>query len=177
LHITGTKGKGSTSAFCSSILSHLYPSSKVGLYTSPHLVAVRERIRINGRPLAEDLFARYFFEIWDRFGEAPPQTLDLPPRPAYARFLTILAFHVFACERVDATVLEVGIGGTYDATNVVPRPIAAGVTSLGIDHVAILGSTLPEIAHHKGGIYKVRFCRFQQAPRRHSLGWRTRTVC
>jgi folylpolyglutamate synthase len=66
-----------------------------------------------------------------------------------------MAFHTFMSEKVDATVLEVGVGGTYDSTNVVPKPIAAGVTSLGLDHVHILGKTLPEIAWHKSGIYKV----------------------
>jgi hypothetical protein len=71
LHITGTKGKGSTSAFTSSILCSISPSSRIGLYTSPHLVAVRERIRINGKPLEEDVFAKYFFEVWDRLDKGP----------------------------------------------------------------------------------------------------------
>lgn len=66
LHITGTKGKGSTSAFVSSLLTRLAPSAKVGLYTSPHMVAVRERIRINGEPIPENMFARYFWEVWDK---------------------------------------------------------------------------------------------------------------
>lgn len=66
LHITGTKGKGSTSAFVSSLLTKLAPEAKVGLYTSPHMVAVRERIRINGDPIPEDMFARYFWEVWDK---------------------------------------------------------------------------------------------------------------
>ncbi|KAG9015881.1 Folylpolyglutamate synthetase, partial [Tulasnella sp. 427] len=66
LHITGTKGKGSTSAFCDSILRKSVPSWKVGLYTSPHLVAVRERIRVNGEPISEADFTQYFFEVWDR---------------------------------------------------------------------------------------------------------------
>jgi len=67
LHIAGTKGKGSTSAFCSSLLTNLAPNARIGLYTSPHLVAVRERIRINGTPLTEEVFAKYFWEVWDRF--------------------------------------------------------------------------------------------------------------
>jgi len=72
LHITGTKGKGSTSAFTSSLLTTLAPDAKVGLYTSPHMVAVRERIRINGKPIEEPLFAKYFWEVWDKL-EADPQ--------------------------------------------------------------------------------------------------------
>ncbi|KAM0790828.1 hypothetical protein ACM66B_004673 [Microbotryomycetes sp. NB124-2] len=155
LHITGTKGKGSTSAFTDSVLRTIAPHAKTGLYTSPHLVAVRERIRINGKPIEEDLFAKYFFEVWDRLEQdtqrADPST---PEKPAYFRYLTIMAFHVFMQEKVDATILEVGVGGTYDSTNVVPQPIVTGVTSLGIDHIFVLGRTLPEIAHQKGGIYK-----------------------
>lgn len=84
LHITGTKGKGSTSAFVSSVLTTVAPDAKVGLYTSPHMVAVRERIRINGEPIAEDAFARYFWEVWDRLEEASkPVSRDdaqVPPR-------------------------------------------------------------------------------------------------
>ncbi|KDE04362.1 hypothetical protein MVLG_05241 [Microbotryum lychnidis-dioicae p1A1 Lamole] len=156
LHITGTKGKGSTSAFVDSLLRHIEPSAKTGLYTSPHMVAVRERIRLNGTPLDEETFARYFFEVWDRL-ENNPERKDretTPEKPAYFRYLTLMAFHVFLREKVDATILEVGVGGTYDSTNVVPQPIVTGVTSLGIDHVFVLGKTIPEIATQKGGIYK-----------------------
>ncbi|BGP02220.1 Folylpolyglutamate synthetase [Rhodotorula toruloides] len=158
LHITGTKGKGSTSAFVSSILTTLAPKAKVGLYTSPHMVAVRERIRINGEPIAEDVFARYFWEVWDRLEQADKPAADeaTPEKPAYFRYLTIMAMHVFLSERVDATILEVGVGGTYDSTNIVPEPITTGVTALGIDHIWVLGKTLPEIAAQKGGIYKPR---------------------
>ncbi|GAA6013674.1 hypothetical protein JCM10207_004814 [Rhodosporidiobolus poonsookiae] len=155
LHITGTKGKGSTSAFVSSLLTTLAPGAKVGLYTSPHMVAVRERIRINGEPIAEETFARYFWEVWDKL-EADKQTADAdtPEKPAYFRYLTIMAMHIFLQEKVDATILEVGVGGTYDSTNIVPSPITTGVTALGIDHIWVLGKTLPEIAAQKGGIYK-----------------------
>ncbi|GAA5886902.1 hypothetical protein JCM16303_006754 [Sporobolomyces ruberrimus] len=155
LHITGTKGKGSTSAFVSSLLTTLSLNAKVGLYTSPHMVAVRERIRINGKPIEEDLFAKYFWEVWDKL-EADPKRANpiTAEKPAYFRYLTIMAFHVFLQEKVDATILEVGVGGTYDSTNVVPQPIVTGVSPLGIDHVFVLGKTIPEIAHQKGGIYK-----------------------
>ncbi|KAG6903495.1 hypothetical protein C0995_005518 [Termitomyces sp. Mi166 len=155
IHITGTKGKGSTSAFTDSILCHTLPNSKIGLYTSPHLVAVRERIRINGTPISEEQFAAYFFEVWDRLVANDvrrfPQTSLMP---GYFRFVTLLAFHVFLSLKVDATVLEVGVGGTYDSTNIVPNPIVTGVTALGIDHVTVLGRTLEDIAWQKGGIFK-----------------------
>jgi len=82
------------------------------------------------------------------------QHASTPSKPGYFRFLTLLAFHTFLTLKVDATVLEVGVGGTYDSTNIVPRPIVTGVTALGIDHVGVLGGTLKEIAWHKGGIFK-----------------------
>ncbi|ETW83873.1 hypothetical protein HETIRDRAFT_314661 [Heterobasidion irregulare TC 32-1] len=167
LHITGTKGKGSTCAFTDSILRHVKPEWKIGLYTSPHLVAVRERIRINGVPLSESDFARFFFEVWDRLNENDKRKFpSTPAKPMYFRYVTLVAFHAFlslkACSSsplyaslmVNATILEVGVGGAYDSTNIVPRPVVTGVSALGIDHTAVLGKTLKEIAWQKGGIYK-----------------------
>ncbi|KAL1411354.1 Folylpolyglutamate synthetase [Vanrija albida] len=155
VHVTGTKGKGSTSAFTEKLLRTHIPGGKIGLYTSPHLCAVRERIRVNGEPLSEDQFAQYFFDVWERL-EADPKTLTVhtPQFPIYFRLLTLLAFHAFLQLGVDATVLEVGIGGTYDSTNIVPKPVVTGVTSLGLDHTAVLGTTIEDIARNKGGIYK-----------------------
>jgi len=155
VHITGTKGKGSTCAFVDSLLRHSKPNWKIGLFTSPHLVAVRERIRINGLPISEEDFAKYFFEVWDRLDanseRANPATA---PKPMYFRYMTLMAFHTFLSLGVDATILEVGIGGLYDCTNVIPKPLATGVASLGIDHVFILGNTIGQIAWQKGGIFK-----------------------
>lgn len=76
--------------------------------------------------------------------------------PGYFRFITLMAYHVFLQFKVDATILEVGVGGTYDSTNIVPKPIVTGITALGIDHVNVLGRTLGEIAWQKGGIFKVK---------------------
>ncbi|KAF8351330.1 Mur ligase [Amanita rubescens] len=155
IHITGTKGKGSTSAFTDSILRHTKPDWKIGLYTSPHLVAVRERIRINGSPLSEGDFTKYFYQVWDKLQENTARQFESTSlMPGYFRFLTLLAFHTLLSEKVDATILEVGVGGTYDSTNIVPRPVVTGVTALGLDHVNVLGKTLKEIAWQKGGIYK-----------------------
>lgn len=167
IHIAGTKGKGSTSAFVSSILTkflgttsqqHGKTLSKIGLYTSPHLRFVRERIQINGQPLSEEQFAHYFFDTWDRLERAAAEEGEDPGAPAakpvYFRFLTLMAFHTYMSEGVDAAVIECGIGGAYDSTNVIHQPAVTGITSLGIDHVGVLGGTLPEIAWHKAGIIK-----------------------
>ncbi|OKL64569.1 hypothetical protein UA08_00134 [Talaromyces atroroseus] len=163
VHIAGTKGKGSTSAFVSSILSQYLPVAesssaavhKVGLYTSPHLRFARERIKINNEPLSEDQFARYFFEVWDRLEESAKAAGEDPQvKPVYFRYLTLMAFHAYISEGVDAAVIECGIGGEYDSTNIIVQPTVCGITSLGIDHVALLGSTIEEIAWHKGGIIK-----------------------
>jgi folylpolyglutamate synthase len=155
IHVTGTKGKGSTCAFVSSILQHLYPSKRVGLFTSPHLKAVNERIQVNSTPIKEDLFARYFWDVWDRLERsAVVEGLDKERKPVYFRFLTLMAWHAFLDLGVDTAVFEVGVGGEYDSTNIVEKPTATGVTSLGIDHVTVLGNTLESIAWHKGGIYK-----------------------
>ncbi|KAF9653382.1 FolC bifunctional protein [Thelephora ganbajun] len=155
IHITGTKGKGSTSAFTDSILRQAKPEWKVGLYTSPHLVAVRERIRINSVPLSEEQFSSLFFEVWDRLEKNQERAAESTPlKPAYFRMVTLVAFHAFLSLGVDATILEVGIGGTYDSTNIVPKPLVTGVTALGLDHVSVLGKTIKEIAWQKAGIYK-----------------------
>ena len=93
--------------------------------------------------------------------------------PEYFRFLTLMAFHVFLDKKVDATVLEVGIGGTYDSTNIVPNPIVTGITALGIDHVKVLGNTIQDIAWQKSGIFKVHsytsFIMFSEPPCRKML--------
>lgn len=172
VHVAGTKGKGSVCAYVTSILLSPPAASaagRVGTYTSPHLVTVRERIQLDGRPISRPLFARYFFEVWDALtasarAEAaasgqriPEEELRGPAsKPFYFRFLTILAFHAFLREGVRSAVVECGIGGEYDSTNVLPADAvtAAVVTRLGIDHVGMLGATLPEIAWHKAGVCK-----------------------
>ncbi|KAI5793141.1 folylpolyglutamate synthase [Geopyxis carbonaria] len=158
LHIAGTKGKGSTAAFASSLLQQHRAAGliqKTGLFTSPHLRAVRERIQLNGAPLSEPEFARYFFEVWDRLAaSAAAEGRDPADRPAYFRFLTLVALHAYVAEGVDSAVIEVGVGGEYDSTNVIAAPTVVGISALGIDHVGVLGVTLPEIAWHKAGIFK-----------------------
>lgn len=119
---------------------------------------MRERIQINGSPLTEEQFAKYFFETWDRLEASAIRDGQDPAgpgtKPVYFRFLTLMAFHTYMCEGVDCAVIECGIGGAYDSTNVLSAPSVTGITSLAIDHVGVLGSTLPEIAWHKAGIMK-----------------------
>jgi folylpolyglutamate synthase len=127
------------------------------LYTSPHLRFVRERIQIDNEPISEEQFAKYFFEVWDKL-EAAAKTedtpQDVPTKPVYFRYLTLMALHAYLKEGVDSAVIECGIGGEYDSTNILMKPTVTAVTTLGIDHTAMLGSTLPEIAWHKAGVFK-----------------------
>ena len=174
IHVAGTKGKGSVSVMVENILLKYWASKskpealgRIGLYTSPHLIHVRERIRIDGSPISEALFARYFYELWDRFslaGEGP----DLETKPGYFRYLTLLAFHTFIREGVGTAIVECGIGGEYDSTNILPPEAIStcAITSLGIDHKGMLGDTIEEIAWHKGGILKTGVPAFssQQTP-------------
>ncbi|XP_044029689.1 folylpolyglutamate synthase, mitochondrial isoform X2 [Siniperca chuatsi] len=150
IHVTGTKGKGSTCAFTEQILRSY--GFRTGFYSSPHLVQVRERIRINGQPVGKELFTKYFWQVYGRLDETKDSHGGT--MPAYFRFLTILAFHVFLQEKVDLAVIEVGIGGAYDCTNIIRRPWVCGISSLGIDHTQILGDTIEKIAWQKGGIFK-----------------------
>lgn len=119
---------------------------------------MRERIRINSAPISEDLFAKYFFDVWDRLekADATDDEAVLAPgsKPIYARYLTLMSWHVFLQEGIDVAVYETGIGGEYDATNLVERPVASGISTLGIDHVFALGDTVEKIAWHKAGIMK-----------------------
>ncbi|XP_004849356.1 folylpolyglutamate synthase, mitochondrial isoform X1 [Heterocephalus glaber] len=150
IHVTGTKGKGSTCAFTECILRNY--GLKTGFFSSPHLVQVRERIRINGQPIRPELFTKHFWRLYRRLEETKDGSCV--SMPAYFRFLTLMAFHVFLQEKVDLAVVEVGIGGAYDCTNIIRKPVVCGVSSLGIDHTSLLGDTVEKIAWQKGGIFK-----------------------
>lgn len=152
IHITGTNGKTSTARMVERLL--MAHDIRVGRYTSPHISKVTERISIDGSPVADSTFVR----IW---GEIQPylQIVDAEleasgaPRITYFEALTILAFAIFADEPVDVMVLEVGIGGSWDATNVADATVSV-VTPIGLDHTDMLGETLAEIAGEKAGIIK-----------------------
>lgn len=143
LHIGGTNGKGSTAAMTAAILQAA--GYRVGLYTSPHLVDFRERIQIDGEPIAEEALVA----LTDRVRTAMGRDLD----PTFFEFTTAIAFEHFADMKVDIAVIEVGMGGRFDATNVV-RPVAAAITTIALDHQAHLGTTVSAIAREKGGIIK-----------------------
>lgn len=115
--------------------------------------SVRERIQINNHPIAEELFTRYFFEVYERI--FPDLTDGQSQRqPRYLQFLALMAFHAFIREKVQAAIFETHHGGEFDATNVVQKPVVTGITSLGLDHVEQLGPTIDNIAWHKSGIFK-----------------------
>ncbi|XP_020202057.1 folylpolyglutamate synthase isoform X3 [Cajanus cajan] len=149
IHVAGTKGKGSTCIFCEAILKEC--GFRTGVFTSPHLIDVRERFRIDGIDISEDKFLQYFWDCWNRLEENTTEQLSMPP---LFLFLTILAFKIFISEQVDAAIIEVGLGGKEDSTNVIKQPTVCGITSLGMDHTEILGDTLEQIASHKAGIFK-----------------------
>ena len=189
IHVTGTKGKGSTLSYCESLLRNAYGLS-TGMFTSPHLVCIRERIRINGIPVSKKVFAEAYWTVRRKLeGNShvmlPPYYLvddaaagddensqrkeeslpPLPTLPGYFRMLTLMALYTFAHHdkpKIDAILLEVGMGGRYDATNVFEphcnnnnnrRILVRGITLIDYDHTRVLGSTLEQIAWEKGGIF------------------------
>ncbi|CAO2817139.1 unnamed protein product [Amaranthus hypochondriacus] len=149
IHVAGTKGKGSTCAFAESILRNC--GLHTGLFTSPHLIDVRERFLLDSAQICQEKFMAYFWWCYNRLKE---KTTDETPMPTFFRFLALLAFKIFSAEQVDVAIMEVGLGGKFDATNVVQAPIVCGISSLGYDHMEILGNTLGQIAGEKAGIFK-----------------------
>jgi len=148
--IAGTNGKGSTAATLASILRA--SGLKTGLYTSPHLVRINERIRVNGEAISDDDFARQHGEV-DRLAEKLVEQGELPWHPSFFEMMTAIAFVHFAREQVEMAVLEVGMGGRLDATNVV-EPRISVIADISLDHQRFLGNTVEEIAREKVGIIR-----------------------
>lgn len=148
--IAGTNGKGSTCAILASILERA--GYRTGLYTSPHLIRVNERIRVNGREISDEDFARSFTEVQLAVDVLLEQK-SLSLRPSFFEFLTATAFLHFARSQVDFAVLEVGMGGRLDATNVT-EPRVAVITNVDLDHVEFLGATREAIAWEKAGVIR-----------------------
>ena len=149
-HVAGTNGKGSTTAVLDSIISAT--GALVGRFTGPHLLRWNERFHINGEPIADHVFAeiasavRADSEQFGRNDELGPLT--------WFEFLTVIAFRWFAAHQVDAAVLEVGLGGRFDATNIVDDVAASVITNIDLDHMHILGDTVELIAYEKAGIVR-----------------------
>ena len=148
--IAGTNGKGSTAATLASILQA--SGVKTALYTSPHLVRINERIRVNGGEISDDVFAALHAEVDDVAGRLIEQG-ELPWHPSFFEMMTAIAFSHFARQRVQIAVLEVGMGGRLDATNVV-EPLVSVITDISLDHQKYLGNTVKEIAREKAGIIR-----------------------
>src|SRR6201994_1412197 len=148
--IAGTNGKGSTSSTLASILSSA--GYRTGLYTSPHLTRVNERIQINGTPISDDDFARLYFRV-DDAAQRLVRESQLPPHPSFFETLTAIAFIYLAEEHIDIAILEVGMGGRLDATNIV-EPLLSVVTDISLDHTEWLGPTITAIAREKAGILR-----------------------
>jgi dihydrofolate synthase/folylpolyglutamate synthase len=148
--IAGTNGKGSTAATLASILRA--SALKTGLYTSPHLMRINERIRVNGQEISDDDFARLHGEV-DGAAERLVEQEKLPWHPSFFEMMTAIAFEHFAREQVEIAVLEVGMGGRLDATNVV-EPRISVITDISLDHQKFLGNTVGEIAREKVGIIR-----------------------
>jgi dihydrofolate synthase / folylpolyglutamate synthase len=142
IHVAGTNGKGSTSHMLASVLQEA--GFKVGLYTSPHLKDFRERIKINGQEISEDFVVSFIATNKSFF-----ETNDL----SFFEMTVGLAFDYFTKEKVDIAIIETGLGGRLDATNII-TPIVSVITNIGLDHVQFLGNTLEAIAFEKAGIIK-----------------------
>ena len=142
IHVAGTNGKGSTSHLIAAALQA--SGLKVGLFTSPHLVSLTERIRVNGIPIEEEEIAGFIGQNKDFLDEV---------QPSFFETMTALAFAYFVKQKVDVAVIEVGLGGRLDSTNVL-TPILSVITNIGFDHTEFLGNTLKQIAQEKAGIIK-----------------------
>ena len=148
IHVTGTNGKGSTIAFMRELfVSH---GKKVGTFTSPHIVSIHDRICINGQPISDTDFIR----LADQVKTMEQKLLETHDQLSFFELLTLIALLYFKEQEVDLVLLEVGIGGLLDTTNVVTGEIAV-ITSIGLDHQETLGNSLEEIAKQKAGIFKL----------------------
>lgn len=142
IHIGGTNGKGSTSNMLASILQEA--GYKIGLYNSPHLIRFTERIKVNGKEADRE----YVYQFIQKLKQLPKEI-----QPSFFEFTTIMAFEYFRQQNVDYAIIEVGLGGRLDSTNII-QPIVSAITNIALDHQNILGNTLEEIAAEKAGIIK-----------------------
>ncbi|MCR4673120.1 MAG: bifunctional folylpolyglutamate synthase/dihydrofolate synthase [Lachnospiraceae bacterium] len=149
IHVAGTNGKGSVCAYLDSILRKT--GEKVGLFTSPHLVSMTERIRVDGREISEEDFAELCSEVAEHVREAMAEGY---PHPTFFEWVYLMAMVWFGRQQIRFGVIEVGLGGRLDATNIIEAPALCVITSISLDHTEILGDTIEEIAGEKAGIIK-----------------------
>lgn len=145
IHIVGTNGKGSTAAMLDSVLRTA--GYTTGLYTSPYIFRFNERMQVDGAPISDE-------ELCEIVDQVRPLAESMEDRPTEFEFITCIAFEFFRRHKTDIVVLEAGMGGSLDSTNVIPAPEVAVMTNIGLDHTEILGSTLEAIAATKAGIIK-----------------------
>jgi dihydrofolate synthase/folylpolyglutamate synthase len=143
VHIAGTNGKGSCASFIAEVLK--FSGYKTGLYTSPHLIDIEERIKINGENINQKVFKEYLQKYLKK-------ALDC--KLSYFEYLTALSFIYFKKQKVDIAIIETGLGGRFDATNIIKNPLVCIITSISKDHQDILGNTIAKIAFEKAGIIK-----------------------
>lgn len=149
IHVAGTNGKGSTCAFMNSIL--LESSYSVGMFTSPHLVKVNERIRINGADISDVKLLEAFCQVKHTVDKVMEEGGE---HPSFFEYVFLVAMEAFRDAGIEYAILEVGLGGRLDATNVIEKPAVSVVTSVSMDHMEILGDTIDRIATEKAGIIK-----------------------
>ncbi|MBQ8813505.1 MAG: bifunctional folylpolyglutamate synthase/dihydrofolate synthase [Lachnospiraceae bacterium] len=148
IHVAGTNGKGSVCAFTAQAL--MDNGYKVGMFTSPHLVRINERFKINGQDIDDETMLKAFHQVYELFQGGHPELVHA----SYFEFIFLMGMLIFAWEKVDYTVLEVGLGGRLDATNVVEKPEVCVIASISLDHTEFLGDTPAQIASEKAGIIK-----------------------
>ena len=146
IHVAGSKGKGSTS----NLISNGLAEYKVGLFTSPHMHRLTERIKINNSPISKKLFNFYFKKVWEI---VPTMNKEIQQTPSFFEFITLLSFVIFRDEKTEVSIIEVGLGGRLDSTNVINSTISV-ITQISKDHTKILGNSLEKIAIEKSGIIK-----------------------
>lgn len=147
IHVTGTNGKGSTAKMLANVLSK---KVKCGIFTSPYMVRINEEISINGIDISNE----DFFNLMDRIRPVAEKCDEEGYHITYFEFLTAMVYLYFYEQKVDVAVIEVGLGGTLDSTNIIKSPLASVICSISMDHMNVLGSTIEEIAANKAGIIK-----------------------
>lgn len=150
LHVAGTNGKGSVCADLDAMLRAA--GYHVGLFTSPHLIRINERFRIDGREVSDEAFTEAFHAVMQAAGQVMREEGEA--HPTYFEILFLMGIRMFSRSAVDFVILEVGMGGRLDATNVIKKPLVSVITSVSLDHMQYLGETIPEIAGEKAGIIK-----------------------